>query len=136
MLKEHKTIQEWIKDTYNSHYIVKAEIDKQNVLPSKEYRVYQPDVVIYNRKGDIEYIIEIENDPVRKALIGAAVLADHSIFLLKQKKKPKLLFVVYSINGIRQMHNFKEKLVIARRYCSNLKDIEIVTEEEFRILQL
>ncbi|MCS7198668.1 MAG: hypothetical protein NZ930_08395, partial [Candidatus Bipolaricaulota bacterium] len=62
------------------------------------------------------YIIEIENEPVRKALIGASILADYSIRELQPEVRPRLIFVVYTEQGIKQISNFREKLTIAKQY--------------------
>jgi hypothetical protein len=91
---------------------------------------------IYGTDGEIRYIIAVESDPVRKALVGASILADHSIDELKQRAKPRLIFVVYDEHGIRQIRDFKERLDIAKRYCSHLDDIEIYSQADFRALQL
>jgi hypothetical protein len=134
MKNKHRNIQEWIKETYSQKYNVFAEIDKQNKLPDQQGHWYQPDLIMYNEGKDICYIIEIENDPVRKALVGASLLADASICELKQIKIPKLIFIVYSKEGLRQIPNFVEKLNIAKRYCQNLSSIEIYSENEFKML--
>jgi hypothetical protein len=136
MRTEHRAIQRWIKLHHRSTYRVAAEIDQQNYLPDRERHWYQPDVIMRDGKGEIKYIIEVENDPVRKTLVGASILADYSIGELKQKTKPRLIFVVYTEQGIRQIPNFKEKLKIAKHYCSHLEDIKIYSEKDFKALRL
>jgi len=133
MKKEHRAIQEWVKKKYSDIFNVEAEsVDGQNPLPNKKLHIYQPDVLVRNRRSkNIAYIIEIENDPVRKALVGASVLADYCIKIM-QKAKPVLVFVIYSPEGIKQIPNFKEKVNIAKRYCKNLKDIKVFTTSEFK----
>jgi hypothetical protein len=132
MRTEHRDIQQWIKRQHGRTYHVVAEIDQQNYLPDHERHLYQPDVILRDADGEIKYIIEVENDPVRKALVGASILADHSIGELKQQSKPRLIFVVYTAQGIRQIPNFIEKLNIAKPYCSRIDNIEIYSEKDFK----
>lgn len=136
MRTEHRDIQQWVKQKYGHKYHVAAEIDRRNYLPDKERHWYQPDVILRNGSDEIKYIIEIENDPVRKALIGASILADYSVRELKQETLPRLIFVVYTEQGIKQIPNFLEKLAIARKYCLFLGGIGIYSEKEFKALQL
>lgn len=133
MKEEHRKIQEQIKRRYSSKFQVAAEIDAQNRLPNKETHIYQPDVVLRDKNdtGTIRYIIEVENDPVRKALVGAAILADYAVGKCEQKSKPNLLFIVYSDKGIRQMNNFRAKLKIAKAYCRNIAEVEICSKNDF-----
>lgn len=132
MRNEHKDIQNWIYERYSSQYDVLAEIHKQNRLPDKIRHWYQPDVIIKSYDGDIKYIIEVENDPVRKAIVGASILADASIKELEQKTKPILIFIIYLPFGIKQIHNFEAKLKIVRTYCNHLKEIKVYSIEEFK----
>lgn len=137
MRSEHKSIQEWINKEYSIDFDVCAEvISGQNKLPNKEEHIYQPDVLLKRKKSrDIAYIIEVENDPMRKALVGASILADYSVSLL-QKTKPILIFVIYSEDGIRQISNFEEKLKIAKKYCLKLKDICVYSISDFKKMSL
>lgn len=132
MRNEHRDIQEWIKKAYGRNGTVHAEVDAQNRLPDRERHWYQPDVIIKDRKGDIAFIVEVENDPMRKALVGAAILADASVAALRQRRKPELMFVVYLPEGIRQIPNFKAKVDIVKRYCRNLARIHVLSEAEFK----
>jgi len=136
MLEKHKDIQLWIKKYYGRKYKVEVEIDGQNYLPDRQRHWYQPDVILRGKNGEIKYIIEVENDPVRKALVGASILADYSIAELVQQTKPRLVFVVYAKKGIGQISNFNEKLKIAKKYCANLKNIEVYPELDFKRLKL
>ena len=136
MRTEHREIQAWIEKKYGPLYRVSAEVDKKNYLPYRERHWYQPDVILRDAIGGIRYIIEIESDPVRKALIGAAILADYSIDELKQTIRPRLIFVVYAEKGIKQIPNFIAKLEIAKKYCVHLGNIEIYSEVDFKKLQL
>ena len=137
MKKEHKAIQKWVKKKYSDYYIVEAESeDGQNPLPDKKSHIYQPDILLRKKKSkSIAYIIEVENDPVRKSLVGASVLADYCIQKMKNIK-PVLVFVIYSREGIKQIPNFREKLKIAKKYCKNLKGIKIFTTSEFKKFDL
>lgn len=136
MREEHRRIQEWVKENYAQTYRVESEVDQQNHLPDRQRHWYQPDIVLRNGEGEIKYIIEVENDPVRKALVGACILADYSIAALGQRCKPALLFVVYTEQGIRQIPNFIDKLQIAKQYCPHLERIEIYSEADFKRLRL
>jgi hypothetical protein len=132
MRKEHRDIQNWIKKSYSPKYSILAEIDGQNRLPDTKKHWYQPDVIVLNTDGKIEYIIEVENDPMRKAIVGASILADASVKEIQNRLKPTLIFVVYTPQGIRQISNFKNKIEIVLPYCKNLKSIEIYSVNEFK----
>jgi len=133
MRMEHKQIQIEIKKRYKQKYDVFVEAeDGKNYLPNRELHVYEPDVVVKRKNSNkILYIIEVENDPMRKNLVGASILADYSISQLKEIQKPILLFIVYTNEGINQIHNFVEKLKIAKKYCKSLKEIKIFSINEF-----
>ena len=137
MLAAHREIQQWVKQRYGTKYRVRSEDgDGKNQLPDSERHWYEPDVVVRDQSKNIIYIIEVENDPVRKALVGAAILADASITELKQTVKPRLIFVIYSENGIKQIHNFRDKMKIAQPYCTNIASLEVYSEAEFNKLEL
>ena len=132
MRTEHKQIQIEIKERYNQKYDVCIEVDKKNCLPDKKSHVYQPDTVVKKRNSnEIVFIIEVENDPMRKNLVGASILADYSVSQLKQIEKPTLIFIVYTNEGKKQFDNFNEKLKIAKKYCKNLKDIKLFHIDDF-----
>jgi hypothetical protein len=132
MRNEHRDIQKWIKRAYGSRWDVEAEVYGQIRLPDAKRHWYQPDVVIRDEKRSIVAIVEVENDPMRKAIVGAAILADASMAELKQAKKPRLLFVVYREEGIKQIPNFLAKVAIAKPYCRHLSAIEVLSESEFK----
>jgi hypothetical protein len=130
---EHKQIQIEIKKRYKQKFDVFVEAeDGKNSLPNRELHVYEPDIVVKRKNSnEILYIIEVENDPMRKILVGASILADYSTSQLKEIQKPILIFIVYTNKGINQIHNFVEKLKIAKKYCNNLKEIKIFSINEF-----
>lgn len=132
MKQEHKTIQKWVKSAYGSCGNVFAEIDAQNKLPDATRHWYQPDIVIRDHSGEIAVIVEVENDPMRKVIVGAAILADASVAALAQKRKVRLVFVVYLKEGIKQIANFRDKAKIAIGYCKHLDSIEVLSEQEFK----
>src|SRR5262245_52193920 len=99
MRSEHRDIQDWIKQRHGKVYRVSAEVDGKNYLPDRERHWYEPDVILRNASNEIVYIIEVDNDPVRKALVGASVLADACINELVQRTRPRLIFVVYTDIG-------------------------------------
>jgi len=132
MRDEHKRIQHWIKKAYAHCGAVSAEVDAQNRLPDRKRHWYQPDVVVRDRSGQIALIVEVENDPMRKVIVGASILADVSIAGTGQVKRPRLIFVVYMRQGIRQIPNFRDKANLALPYCKHLRSIEVVSEKEFK----
>ncbi len=130
---KHRNIQEWIKKQYDGIYKIEAEIDGQVYLPHRESHLYQPDVVLRDVPSDnIKYIIEVENDPVRKALIGASILADYCAKIMNQSIKPRLIFIIYADSGIKQIPNFVKRLDIAKQYCENLQRVDIYSEDDFK----
>jgi hypothetical protein len=99
--EEHKDIQKEVKEKYNQKYDVYIEVIGQNCLPDRQSHVYQPDIILKKKdSNEIAFIIEVENDPMRKALVGASILADYCVGQLKQTEKPILVFVVYTPEGI------------------------------------
>jgi len=134
MREEHKNVQNWIKKTYSGKYIIEAEVDEQNKLPDAARRWYQPDVIIKNKNGRIKYIIEVEIDPVRKAIVGASILADASLKALNEIAG--LYFVIYHPDGIRQIQNFRDKAEIAKQYCRYINEIKVISFEEFKDILL
>jgi len=136
MRSEHKNIQVWIAQWYHSKYVVSAEIREQNRLPDDKRHWYQPDVILRDNQGDIVFIIEVENDPVRKAIVGASVLADACIGAMRQRRKPIVIFVIYTKQGIRQIHNFNSKIKLVKPYCKHLKDIAVCSVQHFKQMKL
>lgn len=136
MRHEHRDIQSWIAQRYESRFKVAVEVTAQNRLPDHKSHWYQPDVILRGLKGQIRYIIEVENDPTRKSIVGACILADASIKALGQSVKPKLIFVVYSSEGIRQIANFVAKVEIVKPYCKCLGSINVHAVEDFKRLEL
>ena len=136
MRPEHRQIQEWVKEHYSSKYRVSPEIDAQNRLPDSPRRWYQPDIILRNAHSEVEYILEIECDPVRKALVGASILAEASIHALDQRVRPTLVFVVYGAKGIEQIENFRTRIDIIKPYCHALRDIQVMSWCDFKALDL
>jgi len=134
MLREHREIQRWIKRKYGERFEVLAEIDHQNCLPDRNSgHWYQPDVILREQTGtkDVRYIIEVENDPMRKAIAGACLLADCCLEKM-QKAKAELLFIVFSKNGKQQIENFRNKVDFVRHRLLHLSSIQVVTDKEFK----
>ena len=134
MRHEHREIQERILERFEGKFHVSIENRGRISLPDKDRHWYQPDVILSSH--EIEYIIEVECDPMRKVIVGACVLADASIKELHQQVKPKLIFVVYTEQGIKQIGNFKDKIDIAKPYCQALGEIKVVSRADFEKLQL
>ena len=76
--------------------------------------------------------LKFEVDPVRKALVGACLLADRSVEEM-QAAKAGLIFVVYGDEGKRQINNFRDKVKVVRRRFPHLSSIEVVTQEDFEV---
>jgi hypothetical protein len=134
MREGHKNVQNWIKTKYSGKYIIETEVEKQNKLPDTARRWYQPDVIMKNKKGVIKYIIEVEGDPTRKAIIGASILADASLRVLNETAR--LYFVIYHPDGVRQIQNFRAKAEIVKQYCRNIDEIKVISFEEFKDINL
>lgn len=67
---------------------------KENSLPDFDTHLYEPDVIVWDKKGSVILkIIEIECDPVRKSIVGAAILADYCLKFRKQLVKPDFYFL-------------------------------------------
>lgn len=92
---------------------------------------YQPDMILRNKKtGKIEIIIEVETDPVRKSLVGAAVTADYCISIDQPGYKPKMLFIIGE-KGLSQLENFKARTPLINKYVKYIKKpVRIGTEKE------
>lgn len=136
MRPEHRNIQKWIKKRYGRKYAVAAEIDAQNQLPDSSRHWYQPDLLMRNTDGEIEFIVEVEGDPVRKSIVGASMLAEATIHALDQHVRPTLFFVIYKPIGIKQIHSFLAKIEIIKPYCHALRDIQVLPEAAFKKLTL
>jgi hypothetical protein len=134
MLPDHRNIQKWIKKKYGAQFTVLAEcVDGQNCLPDEARHWYQPDVVLKSRQdpNDIRYIIEVEHDPIRKAIVGACLLADCSVEEMKGEPA-ELIFIVYSESGKRQISNFIQKVDVIKKRFKHLSSIRVVTDEDFK----
>jgi len=134
MLPAHRDIQEWIEKKYSVRFRALSEgKGRMNFLPDKDRHWYQPDVILRSLSdpNDIRCIIEVENDPMRKAIVGACLLADCSLEQM-QDATAGLIFIIYSENGKKQIKNFKDKVEIIRSRCPHLSSIEVVTDEDFK----
>jgi hypothetical protein len=137
MSPAHRTIQLLAKKRLaDSGFSVRAETeDGKNRLPDSDTHWYEPDVVARDQRGSISYIVEVEGDPVRKALVGAMVLADKTIAAMKQAAKPTLYFVIHHPNGLRQIENFRSKVELTREYCRHLANVQVITGDELARLR-
>lgn len=134
MPSEHENIQKWIRKKYSGQFRVLAEtIDGQNRLPDWDRHWYQPDVILKSLSGpnDIRYIIEVEGDPVRKAIVGACLLADRSVEEMRAKRAG-LIFIIYSKGGKKQINDFRAKVEVIRRRLLHLSSIQVVTDADFK----
>ena len=134
MLTQHRGIPQWIRKKYSGQFKVFAEgKGNTNYLPDKIRHWYQPDVILKSGSApnDILYIIEVECDPVRKAVVGACLLADCSIEEVRAAKAG-LIFIIYSKNGKKQIDNFRAKIEVIRHRLPHLSSIHVVTDEDFK----
>ncbi len=121
---DSKEIQRKIKKAWSLKFQVCCEeIDGQNRLPSWEDDIYRPDILVKSKhNGEILYIIELQNSG-RKAVVGASILADYCLKIMRQKIKPNLTFLVNSERGIKQLQNFRARCEIAKQYVTELSEI-------------
>jgi hypothetical protein len=87
---------------------------------------YEPDVVI-KVKGKITHIVEVETDPVRKALVGGACTAAYFVDKHFKGLKPKLYFAVGEKGKeYRQLKKQQARLLVINNWCENIfSDIKI-----------
>lgn len=81
---------------------------------------YEPDVVI-KVNGKITHIVEVETDPVRKALVGGAYTAAYLIDKHFKDLKPKLYFAIGEKDKeYRQLKKQQARLRVINRWCENI----------------
>lgn len=129
-------IPTWVKNRYSIQYDIQPEIGCKLRLPNSQNGIYEPDIVLKDKNGTrIRFIIEIEKDPMRKSIVGAAILADYSINQI-QTNPAELIFIIYDPKGISQIHNFKQRITIVKPYCNNINNINVVSWDDFQKLDL
>lgn len=123
MKAEHKTIiPEEIKRILKKKYNV-TSTRNVNRLPDSKTHLYEPDVIVWDRNEEvIRKIIEIECDPVRKSIVGAAILADYCLKFRKQLVKPDFYFIVYGENGIKQLKDFQARIKVIKAYIKYIQE--------------
>ena len=129
-----KRIEEKFIDKFD---IKTTRVRNETGLPEKCYKVdlddpfYFSDIIFRDKKTEkITHIIEIETDPVRKSLVGAAITADYCIGIDQPKDKVNLFFVIGK-KGSRQIKDFKRRVPIIEKYIRYInKPVLIDTEEE------
>jgi len=128
-----------IETLFSEKYTVSTSSGKQETGSPRnaEKVLYRPDVILRDKKSDrVKYIIEIETDPVRKALVGACILADHCMGIEQPGEKPKLLFIIGNrftdsgIKGIRQLSHFQIRGKVAEKYMKNIQLPIIIDTQE------
>lgn len=131
---EKEFIEELI-GTFNGINGVKV-ISKKSELP-KEFKengfFYEPDVVILvNEK--ITHIIEVETNPVRKALVGGACTCAYFVKKNLSNVKPKLYFAIGD-KGLNQLHSFQaRKKILEEFFKIYFSDMHIDSQQQ--ILEL
>ena len=131
MKTEHKTtIPNQIYAKLESKYKVTLT-RKENRLPDNATHLYEPDVIVWDKKGlNILKIIEIECDPIRKSIIGAPILADYCLALRQQSTKPEFYFIIYDENGIKQIKDFKARIKVIGHYIKHIQTPIIGTPDQ------
>ncbi len=132
-----------IEEKFNDRFDIKTTRKGNDTgLPEKHIKVgrekpfYFPDIIFRDKKSKkITYIIEIETDPVRKSLVGAAITADYCIGIDQPKDKIDLYFVIGK-KGRKQLENFQNRIPIIEKYIKYInKPVLIDTEEKiFNVL--
>ena len=103
---------------------IKSALPKNSKNPD-DNGIYEPDVIL-RKNNDIEAIIEIETDPVRKTLVGACIMADYCIETDQPGEKAKLFFIIgdprskSGKEGLKQFPDFEKREVIAKQYVKNV----------------
>lgn len=92
---------------------------------------YEPDIVI-KVNGKITHIIEVETDPVRKALVGGACTAAYFIDKHFKDLKPRLYFAVGRKDiKYQQLEKQQARLHVINRWCKDIfRDIKIEKYEK------
>jgi hypothetical protein len=126
--KESRIINR-IKKNFEKRYDLKTTVGGNNTQLKIDGRdSYNPDILFRDKKaGKITHIIEVETDPVRKALVGAAITADYC--MKKEGAKPHLLFLIGK-DGESQLDNFKAREKIIKSYLKNIKSVKVGDENE------
>lgn len=128
-----------IENRFSEKYTVLTSSKKQETdLPIKGQKIlYRPDVILRDKKSDrIEYIIEIETDPVRKSIVGACILADYCVGIDQLGQKPRLFFIIGNKfsdsgrKGLKQLPHFQRRGIVAEKYIKNIQLPIIIDTEE------
>jgi len=127
----HQQIEKWmLREFSNRGHLV----NRQERLAISKDDYYKPDITLRDSTTKaITHIIEIEKDPTRKAVVGAAILADYCMRLLKQDSKPCLIFAIYGTNGKAQISHFQKRAEVARDYRKliEIMDPVLFSTEDF-----
>jgi len=131
---ENKFIEKLI-GTFNGINGVRV-ISKKSELPNvfkEEAFFYEPDVVILVDKK-ITHVVEVETDPVRKALVGGACTCAYFVKKNLSNVKPKLYFAIGD-KGLNQLHRFQaRKKILEDFFKMYFSDIQIDSQQQ--ILEL
>jgi len=130
---EKKFIEE-MRELVNGHDEIRLIHEKKD-LPKEftekseegnELFKYEPDVLIL-KNGKITHIVEVETDPVRKALVGGAYTAAYFIDKHFKDSKPKLCFAVGKKDiEYKQLPKQQARRRVINRWCENIfSDIKI-----------
>ena len=136
----HSETVEKIKNKLKDNYSVRAPLN----LPeqTREEALYMPDIVVLERdSGKIVCVIEVETERVRKAMCGAAILANTVLKKSKhygkpiydEKAKPILYFVVEEDIGEREREKLNRRFGLITKSLKNpqVKEIKLCTRKEF-----
>lgn len=78
---------------------------------------YEPDIVIENN-GKITHVIEVESDPVRKSIVGAAFTCAYFLKKNFEGCKPYLYFAIGK-DGEKQLPSFNHRKKIIEEFIGN-----------------
>lgn len=135
----HENTVEEIKQKLGSNFLK----DSLNLpIQTHEGALYKPDIVVIEKTSNkIVAIIEVETARVRKAICGAAILANTVISestygnakIYDKAAKPTLYFVVQEDMEERERKKLKERLnrIMNSIKEPQVKEIKLCTEPEF-----
>ena len=107
----------------NGVRIISKKSDLPDVFKEDTFS-YEPDVVILV-DGKITHIIEVETDPVRKALVGGACTCAYFVKKTLSNYKPKLYYAIGD-KGSKYLYNFQaRKKILEEFFKMYFSDIQI-----------
>src|SRR3990170_2911318 len=113
--------------------IITQKHELPDVFRETTFFSYEPDVVILV-DDKITHVVEVETDPVRKALVGGACTCAYFTKKNLSNEKPKLYFAIGE-RGSEQLAKFQARKKILDEFFKEIfSDIRI--ESQGRVLEL